>query len=35
LRRHELRQKFGELPQLEKRSVRVVGKVALRKHTQA
>ena len=35
LRRHELRQQLGELPQLEKRSVRVVGKVALRKHTQA
>jgi len=35
LRRHELCQKLGELPQLEQRGIRVVGKVALRQHAQA
>jgi hypothetical protein len=35
LRRHELRQKLGELPQLEERGVRIIRKVALRKHAQA
>jgi hypothetical protein len=34
-RRHELRQKLGELPQLEQRGVRVIGKVPLREHAQA
>jgi hypothetical protein len=33
--RHELRQKLGELPQLEERGIRVVGKVPLRQHAQA
>jgi hypothetical protein len=34
LRRYELCQKLGELPQLEERGIRVIGKVALRKHAQ-
>jgi hypothetical protein len=34
LRRHELRQQLGELPQLQECGIRVIGKVALRQHAQ-